>query len=138
MSHFTTIETQIRDIEALKSACAEMGLPIVPNAQARGYGRKTHKGEYVITLKGPYDIAVNRQANGTFQLVTDWWDGHVEKEVGKNFGRLLQLYGVHKASAEARRKGYMVSRHVLNNGSIKLTMTGLPGVALAKTGGTLP
>lgn len=124
MSHFTTIETQIRDIEALKAACMEIGLTVVRNGQARGYGGKTHQGEYVINLKGPFDIALNRQANGTFQLVTDWWDGHVEKEVGRNFGRVLQLYGVHKATAEARRKGYMVSRRVLNNGSIKLTMNG--------------
>ena len=27
MSHFTTITTQIKDIEALEKACGEMGLP---------------------------------------------------------------------------------------------------------------
>ena len=124
MSHFATIETQIKDIEALKAACAELGLNVVQNSQARGYGDKTHHGEYVIMLKGPFDIALNRQANGTFQLIADWWDEHVEKEVGTKFGRLLQLYGVHKATAEARRKGYMVSRGILKNGAIKLAITG--------------
>ena len=124
MSHFTTIETQIKDIEALKAACAEMGLAVMQNGQARGYDGKTHNGEYVIKLKGPFDIALNRQANGTFQLVTDWWDEHVEKEVGKNFGRLLQLYGVHKATTEARRKGYSVSRGILKDGAIKLCIGG--------------
>ncbi len=135
MSHFATIETQIRDIEALKAACAELGLNVVQNSQARGYDGKTHHGEYVIMLKGPFDIALNRQANGTFQLIADLWDEHVEKEVGTKFGRLLQLYGVHKATIEARRKGLSVSRGILKNGAIKLTITGTPGVALAKTGG---
>jgi hypothetical protein len=35
MSHFTTIQTQIKDIEALKSARQEVGLPVVEKAQAR-------------------------------------------------------------------------------------------------------
>lgn len=124
MSHFTTIETQIRDIEALKSACNELGLTFVQNGQARGYGSRTYQGECVIKLKGPFDIALNRQANGSYQLITDWWDGHVEKEVGRNFSRLIQLYGVHKAEIEARRKGCSVSRYCLNNGAIKLTISG--------------
>lgn len=137
MSHFTTIETQIKDIEALRSTCGELGLTLVQNAQARGYGGKSHQGEYVIRLKGPYDIALNRQTNGSYQLSTDWWNGHVEKEVGKNFGRLLQSYGVWKTTMEASRKGYMVTRQGLKNGSIKVVITGVPGVALAKTGGPL-
>ena len=124
MSHFTTIETQIKDIEALKAACGELGLTVVQAGQARGYGGKTHAGEYVIVLKGPYDIALNRQANGSYQLTTDWWDGHVEKDVGKNFGRLLQFYGVWKTAQEATRKGCMVVRRPLQNGAIKVTITG--------------
>jgi hypothetical protein len=125
MSHFTTIETQVKDIEALKAACNELGLAVVQNGQARGYGDRTHQGEYVIKLKGPFDIALNRQVNGSYQLITDWWDGHVEKEVGKNFGQLLQLYGVHKTTAEARRKGYSVSRGILKDGAIKLCIGGV-------------
>ena len=73
---------------------------------ARGYGSNQQRGDYVIKLKGPCDIAVNRQQDGTFGLTTDWWDGHVEKEVGTSYGRLLQLYGVHKARIEAQKKGY--------------------------------
>jgi hypothetical protein len=126
MSHFTTIETQIRDIEALRGACGELGLTLVSNGQARGYGGKTHQGEYVIGLKGPYDVALNRQADGSFQLTTDWWGNHVEKEVGKNFGRLLQFYGVWKTAMEAARKGYMATRQPMKNGSIKVTITGGP------------
>lgn len=125
MSHFTSIQTQIRDIEALRSACAEMGLLVLQNTYARGYRSNQHKGEYVIKLKGPYDIALNKQPDATYGLTTDWWHGHVEKEVGKDYGRLLQLYGVHKASREARRKGYSVQRKQLKDGSIKLCIGGM-------------
>jgi hypothetical protein len=33
----------------------------------------------------------------------------VEKEVGKGYGKLLQLYGVHKATIEPRKKGFCSS-----------------------------
>ena len=125
MSHFTTIKTQIKDVAALRSAITELGLELLQNSTARGYVSQTMKGDYVVRLKGPYDIAVNRQADGTFGLTTDWWDGHVAQEVGANFGRLLQLYGVHKATLEARKKGMSVQRKPQPNGSIKLVLASL-------------
>ena len=125
MSHFTTIQTQIKDIEALRSAVSEMGLQLIANTTARGFYQQTLKGDYVIRLKGPYDIAVNQQPDRTYGLTTDWWDGHVEREVGTNFGRLLQLYGVHKATIEARKKGLSVLRRPQPNGSIKLILATL-------------
>ena len=125
MSHFTTIKTQIKDIAALRAATTELGLQLLTKATARGFISQTTKGEFVVRLAGPYDIAVNQQPDGTYGLTTDWWNGHVEKEVGKDFGRLLQLYGVHKASMEARKKGYSVLRHSQPNGSIKLVLATL-------------
>jgi hypothetical protein len=124
MSHFTTIKTQIKDINALRAACNELGLGLVQNSSARGYVNQQTKGEFVIKLKGPYDIALNKNEDGTYGLTTDWWDGHVEKEVGTNFGKLLQLYGVHKATLEARKKGLSVLRRAKQDGSIKLILMG--------------
>jgi hypothetical protein len=48
MSHFTTIKTQIKDIEALRLACQEMGVSLLQNAEARGYYENRIKGGYVI------------------------------------------------------------------------------------------
>ena len=125
MSHFTSIKTQIKDLKALRSACAELELSLVPNAQARGYSNNKIKGDYVIQLKGPFDIAVNQQPDGSFGLTADLWDGHVEKETGKDYGKLIQLYGVHKAMLEARKKGHLVKRSQLKDGSIKLVIAGV-------------
>jgi hypothetical protein len=118
MSHFTPIKTQIKDIQALRAACQEMGLPLLQNAQARGYASNTIPAQYVIKLKGPYDVAVQKQTSNTFGLTADLWQGHVEKEVGTNYGRLLQLYGVHKAMIEARKKGRLVTRSQQRDGAI--------------------
>jgi Protein of unknown function (DUF1257) len=123
MSHFTTIKTQIKDIEALRSACQEMGLSLLQNAEARGYYENRTKGDYIIKLRGPYDIALNKQPDGSFGLTADLWNGHVEQEVGPGYGKLLQLYGVHKATLEARKKGHMVRRSQQQNGAIKLCIS---------------
>jgi hypothetical protein len=124
LSHFATITTQIKDIAALKSACGELGLDIIANAKARGYRSNSVHGDYVIRLKGPYDIAANQQSDGSYGLTTDWWNGHVEREVGPNYGRLLQLYAVHKATAEARKRGHSVQRKAVAGGAIKLVIGG--------------
>ncbi len=73
-------------------------------------------------LKGPYDIALNRQPDSSFGLTADLWNGHVEAEVGPNYGKLMQLYAVHKATREARNKGHLVKRAQEQDGSIKLTI----------------
>jgi len=125
MSHFVSIKTQIMDIAALRDACAELGLPVLDNTGARGYGGATHPGDHVIQLKGPFDIAANRQPDGNYHLSCDWWDGHVEKEVGSSYGRLLQLYAVHKTAREARKRGLSVQRMLRTDGSIKLTIGGM-------------
>jgi len=122
MSHFTTIKTQIKDIQALRSACDELGLSLVQNGKARGYSTNKTKGDYVIRLKGPYDIALNQQPDGSFGITADLWEGYVETEVGKNYGKLMQLYAVHKAMREARKKGHLTRRSQQNDGSIKLVI----------------
>ena len=125
MSHFTNIITQIKDLAALANACKELGVELLQGGKARGFAGNTRSGEAVIKLKGPYDIALNKQSDGNYALATDWWNGHVEKEVGKDYSRLIQLYGVHKAMREARKKGYLASRKTLPNGAIKLTIGGV-------------
>ncbi len=122
MSHFTTIKTQIKDIGALRSACHELGLSLLQNAEARGYYQNKIKGDFVVQLKGPYDVALNKQPDGSFGLTADLWEGHVEQEVGQSYGKLLQLYGVHKAIREARKKGHMVRRSQQQDGAIKLVI----------------
>jgi len=126
MSHFATIQTQIRDIAALADACVELGLQLVPDSTCRGYAGTVRAAPYVIKLRGPYDIAVEPSAekDGSYGLTTDWWDGHVAKEVGAGFGRLLQSYGVHKTIREAALRGLRTTRRTEADGTILLTLEG--------------
>lgn len=124
MSHFTDINLEVRDEAALRAACAELGFTIQNNAEARGYASNSHRGEMVIRLPGPYDIAVNKNANGTYNFTADLYQGHVEKAVGKKYGTLSMLTGVHAATIASRKKGLAVQRITKPNGGIRLSVTG--------------
>jgi len=43
----------------------------------------------------------------------------------QGYGKLLQLYGVHKATIEARKRGLSVLRRQQQNGTIKLVLMGV-------------
>ena len=126
MSHFTTIQTTIKDLESLRDACVELGLSLLDKTPARGYAGTHRKADHTIRLSGPYDIAVDPapERDGTYGLTTDWWDGHVAREVGEGFCKLLQGYGVHKTMREARSRGLRATRHLEPDGSILLTLEG--------------
>lgn len=89
---------------------------------ARGY-YGPRKCDAVLKLKGDYDVALDRQTDGTFALSVDWYGG-AAREVGENFKKLLQLYGVHKATLEARRRGLTVTRQAGKGGAINLILQG--------------
>jgi len=124
MSHFTTIQTEVRDLDALKDACVELGLKLVPDTTCRGYAGVLRKADHVIQLKGPYDIAVDPAEGGKYGFSADWWEGHVAQEVGAGYSRLMQGYGVHKTLREARSRGLRATRQVEADGSILLTLEG--------------
>jgi hypothetical protein len=63
MSHFTTIKTQIKDIDALRSAVQEMGLSLLQKTTARGYTRKQDGRTVVRTWLGE-EVSRDVQVNG--------------------------------------------------------------------------
>jgi len=122
MSHFTKIRTQLKDIEALRSACKELGLALLQDTVARGWEGNTVRGDYVIRLKGDFDIALQRQPDGSYSLEADFTMLDPSAEVGPKGGKLLQLYAIHKSIKEARKRGHLVKRTQQQNGAIKLVI----------------
>lgn len=125
MSHWTSIQTQISDLDALARACRELGKRLevaAPGLQvsARGYSRATRTCDAVIHLDGPYDVALTKEANGKYSIAADYYSGHVARQLGEQCGKLVQLYGVHKATALYARKGIQTRRVLGQNGKINL------------------
>ena len=126
MSHFTTVKTQVRDLDALSEACADLGLELLEGVPCRGCNGALRECARTVRLKGPYDIAVDPspENDGTHRLTADWWKGHVEREAGTGFGKLLQAYGVRKTLREARARGLRATRKQEADGSVLLVLEG--------------
>lgn len=127
MSHWVNIEVQIKDLLALADACAEMRLSFERAQQgqkvkARGY-YGTADCDAVIRLKGPYDVALNRDASGNYVPQVDYYGG-AAKEIGQNGCTLVKLYGAHKVMREMRAKGYAVTRTNNSAGQVLLSIKG--------------
>ena len=130
MSHFTKITTEIRDLEALKNAAQNMNLSFEHNTGCRYYyGSQTR--ENVIKLPGKYDVAIEAKDNGTYDIDADFYDGHVERFIGKNGNELLRQYSMEKLKIEAKKNGYKVYE---SGASIKLINKNNGGKAVVNIG----
>lgn len=120
MSHFSKINAQISDEQALQAATKKMGFNLIENGSCRYYyGTKT--ADLVVKLPGRYDVALDKNSD-SYSLKADLWGGDVEKYVGPNAGLLLQQYAVEKARIEAFKKALAVTEAKENN-DIILTLT---------------
>jgi hypothetical protein len=143
MSHLATIKTEIKDIAALKAACKELGLQF-------NEGATTHR----IWCDNP-KIWATQEAPCAHSITSDKWkmvgglqldigliktetgytmsmDNMLESEgyfrgssIGEGACKLLQFYGVNKATIEARKQGWIVQRKAGADGAIKLVCHGM-------------
>ena len=129
MSHFTTVKTKINNLTALKQALENLKYKFTvaeENQQCvvRGYKGDTIHASMSIDM-GKYDIGVVQAADGTYELVADWWGvettaGKFEQEVVEEINREYAYVRVMQACEE---QGYQIAREDVNvaeDGSVQL------------------
>ena len=114
MSHVVTIQTKLHDPVAVAAACQRLHLSAPTHGTVALFsGAATG---VVVQLPGwKYPVVVDT-LSGTMQF--DNYGGRWGAQ--EELDRLLQMYTVEKAKIEARKKGYAVSEHALQDGAIKL------------------
>jgi hypothetical protein len=116
MSHIVTIETEIRDATAVRTACERLRLPPPVQGSHELYsGIVEGLGVRLPNWKYP---AVCQLETGKVEF--DNFGGHWGSQ--EELDRFLQVYAVEKAKIEARRKGYTVTERPLANGSIRVSI----------------
>lgn len=116
MSHFTTVETKIKDLVALERALKDLGYDFA-KAEAgqkvvvRGYQGDTLKADLCIKASKTYDIGVKVTEKGV-EFVADWWGVETTRGVAeKEFVQAVkQRYAYHKVMAEIKKKGYTLEQ----------------------------
>jgi len=117
MSHIVSIQTEIRDPVAIRSACCRLKLPEpvfekvnLFSSQVTGWAVRLPEWRY------PVVCDVN-----TAQIAFDNYGGRWGEQ--KHLDLFLQGYAVEKAALEARKSGHSVVEQSLEDGSIKLTVS---------------
>lgn len=115
MSHVSTCTTQITDLNILAKACEELGFTVTRNALCKLYYRgQDFESELVISGKGmEYNIGVKKRDDGTYELVTDFWNGSVARACGVNsrkLGQIIDRYDVVAFEQQARKKRIRTER----------------------------
>jgi hypothetical protein len=129
MSHSTKCDLKITNLVALKRALEDLKHVFTEataeqQAVVRGYKGAKLNAEISIDM-GKYDIGVVQQADGTYELVADWWGiettrGTTQQEFEQE---LNQRYAYQRVLMACEEQGYNLEE-VKNEetGTISLTM----------------
>jgi len=120
MSHWVSVQAEIKDLDALEEALKKMGYSnIKRNCTARGYGTQNHKCDLVV-VQDRYDIGFKLNANGTCDISADFSMIHINEKKFRN--EVMQNYSYCKIMKALRRKGLTAKEKVEKDGTIKLTV----------------
>jgi hypothetical protein len=138
VSHISKIELVIKDLEALKTACKRMGFEFREGQTTyQWYGRwvgdspmpegvteeELGKCNHAIHVPGAkFEIGIVRKGNAYILLYDSWIKGGLTKHIGKDAGKLKQIYAVEKIRLEARKKGMKVLESIKPK-SIRMTLS---------------
>jgi len=116
LSHIVSIQTEVRDPDAVASACRRLGLPAPAHGTATLF--EGQAAGLLVQLPGWMYPVVLETATGQvrFDNYSGAWGDPAQLD------RFLQGYAVEKARIEARKRGHSVVEQALPDGSIKLTV----------------
>lgn len=140
MSHIVRIMTEIRDLEALKATCTELGFTFNENAQTYRWWGTVHpnspeakqalaemttderaeagKCTHSISFQGSnFDLGLVKTATG-FRVAADdlvYHKGYnpMADALGAGACKLFQFYAFRKAEIEAAKRGFLTHRVVV-------------------------
>ncbi len=116
MSHVVVIQVEIRDLDAIQSACRRLQLKQPAFGRAALFETEV-EGILVELPDWLYPVVCDLD---TGEVKYDNFGGAWGEQ--KHLDRFVQTYCLEKATLEARRKGYAVVEQPLGDGSVKLTI----------------
>ena len=121
MSHFTTIKTEIRDLNMLKKALNSLSYKeIKENDIVRGYMGNKQNADLVIKNTNGYDIGFVNEA-GVYNIVADFWGVKLNQDEFTN--KVVQRYSYEIIKDQSAIQGFSISEEsVQKDGTIKIVV----------------
>jgi hypothetical protein len=131
MSHYSEVQIELTDEGCLVAALSRLGfngkVEVHREAQSlNGYQGDVRAQKAHIIIRRQHvgqaanDLGFERQPDGKYMVWVSDYDRKYNKYDDAWMGRLKQAYGVEKARAEAKKKGYRVSEQKLDDGRVRL------------------
>jgi len=118
MSHFTTIQVEIKHSEILQQVLQELGYQIETNTQVRGYMGKKTTAEYVIRQSNGYDLGFRRQGE-TYELVADFWGAKINQQ--EFIQQITQKYAHKTLKTSLNQQGFTIeTEETLEDGTVRV------------------
>ena len=126
MSHFSTVETKMNDLECILEAISDLGYTYTQaeeGVNVRGYNQQLEKADISIKVSGKYDVGLRITETGC-ELLADWWGVEATRGVNEQqfVNQLQQRYAYHKVLKEVKKKGYTLDMEETKNGNV-ITLT---------------
>ena len=127
MSHFTRVQTVIRDQALLEEALRQLNYQFQSGESVlvRGYQGNQESAQVVIDTGSGYDIGFQRQADRSFAVCADWWGvRNTTKLRQESFLQELNRTYAHLAvKQQVIKQGLIIEEeNILPNGEIELVV----------------
>ena len=128
MSHFSRIKTQFKNRDALIACLTGMGFVIGTETTIRGYRGLINVDIAAKNAQG-HDIGFVRNADGSYDMVGDWWakGGTKEQDLSRSLqdqaGKIQQEYARCVVLEETKKEGFSIVRQVEEeDGTIRIVV----------------
>lgn len=120
MSHFSTIQVQIKNGEILNQTLQELGYTVECNKKVRGYQGNKTEAEYVIRQDNGYDLGF-RHNGENYELVADFWGARIDQKAFVN--SLMQKYAHKTLMASVQEQGFnLEEEEILADGTVRVVV----------------
>ncbi|HEY9604559.1 MAG TPA: DUF1257 domain-containing protein [Allocoleopsis sp.] len=120
MSHFSTIQVQIKNGETLYQTLQELGYTVECNKKVRGYRGNKTDADFVIRQDNGYDLGFRRQGDN-YELVADFWGAKIDAKAFVN--SILQTYARKTLMVSVQEQGFSVEEEeVLADGTVRVVV----------------
>ncbi|MCM8594266.1 DUF1257 domain-containing protein [Accumulibacter sp.] len=127
MSHFTRVQTVIRDRVLLEDTLRQLHHRFQSGERVpiRGFAGNTEYGQVVVDTGSRYDIGFQRQADESYAVCADWWgvQGNTPLREQSFTQQLNQTYAHLAVKRKVLQEGLIIEEErVLDNGEIELVV----------------
>ncbi len=126
MSHFSTVKTELRQLEPLVKSLKELGYsPEQGHYPVRGYQGQTVTADIAVPMSSSGDLGFRwNEQSGSYELVTDLdlWKQTIPVE--RFLAQLTQRYALNTVLAATSLEGFEVAKQTVTvDGAIELVVT---------------